>query len=206
MANSNSLDRRETIEQRRKLERFIVSYKSLEGLVSIMAGLLARSVALTGFGITSLIQVISGTAFLWGLRYDVSYLRRNQVQRRTSRVVGCCLILLGLYVAYESVSMLVQRRAPNKSIPGIIIPFISLDVLRSASEKRQVDSSEVDSDASLEDSFASLPAILLAGLLLHAAFGWWWADPGAAAIMAPILVRVGGRTFGRKGSRSSDSD
>jgi divalent metal cation (Fe/Co/Zn/Cd) transporter len=169
-----------------------------------MAGLLARSVALTGFGITSLIQVISGTAFLWGLRDDVSYLRRVQVQRLTSRVVGCCLVVLGLYVAYESVSMLVQRRAPDKSIPGIIIPFISLDVLLSVSDKKQVDSSDAEADASLEDSFAYLPAILLAGLLLHAAFGWWWADPGVAVIMAPILVRVGDRTFGRNGSRPPD--
>jgi divalent metal cation (Fe/Co/Zn/Cd) transporter len=74
------------------------------------------------------------------------------------------------------------------------------------SEKRQVDSPDVEADASLEDSFAYLPAILLAGLLLHAAFGWWWADPGAAVIMAPILVKVGGRTLGRKAFVAPDSD
>ena len=64
------LDHSESVEQRRKLEIFFASYKSLEGSVSILAGFLARSAALTGFGIASLIQMISALAFLWGLRPD----------------------------------------------------------------------------------------------------------------------------------------
>jgi divalent metal cation (Fe/Co/Zn/Cd) transporter len=191
MANTNSLDRPESVEQRRRLERFVVGYKSLEGLASIIAGFLARSAALTAFGITSLIQAVSAAACLRGQRYDAGDSRREEVQRRTVRAIGFCLTLLGTYVAYDSVSMLARRQAPDQSIPGIIIPFISLDVLLLVSEKKQIDSPGVEAGCTLDNSFAYLPAILLGGLLLHALFGWWWADPGAAVLMTPILVKGG---------------
>jgi divalent metal cation (Fe/Co/Zn/Cd) transporter len=180
----------EFVEQRRKLEIFIAGYKSLEGSVSILAGFLARSAALTGFGIASLIQMFSAMAFLWGLRRHLSEPQREWVRKLAARAVGVCLVALGLSIAYASVLMLVRRQAPGKNIPGIIIPFISLDVLTLVT-KRRLDIRDADMDSTDDNTLAYLPTILLAGLLLNIVFRLWWADPGAALVMAPIILRQG---------------
>jgi divalent metal cation (Fe/Co/Zn/Cd) transporter len=203
--NSNGVYHWESVEQRRRLEIFVIGYKSLEGSVSILAGLLARSVVLSGFGITSLIQVISGMAFLLELRRDLTDFQRERVQRLAPRVVGVCLVGLGLLTAYGSVSMLVRRQAPDKSIPGIIISFISLDVLSLVSKRRRLDARNADADSTQDGSLAYLPGILLGGLLMNVVFGLWWTDPGAASVMAPIILRQGVRAFERKGSQPKDS-
>jgi divalent metal cation (Fe/Co/Zn/Cd) transporter len=203
--NPNGVDHWESLEQRRRLEVFVVGYKSLEGSVSIIAGILAGSVALSGFGITSLIQGMSGMAFLLELRRDLTDFQRDRVQRLAPRAVGVCLVALGLLIACGSVSMLVRRQAAGKSISGIIIPFISLDVLSLVSKRKRLDGRSVGADSTQDDSLAYLPAILLGGLLMNAVFGLWWTDPGAALVMAPIILRQGVQAFARKGSQPTDS-
>ena len=91
-------------------------------MVSIIAGLIAGSVALVGFGIDSLIEVASAAALLWRLYHDFNPSRREQVERTTLRMVGWCFIALPLYIAYESVSTLIRHEAPEQSIPGITPP------------------------------------------------------------------------------------
>ena len=93
-----------------------------EGLVSIVAGLIAGSVSLIGFGLDSGIEVVSGVALLWRLRHDLNRSRREQVERITLRIVGWCFVTLALYIAYESGFTLIRREPPERSIPGIIGP------------------------------------------------------------------------------------
>ena len=71
---------------------------ALEGLVSIVAGLIAGSVSLIGFGLDSLIEVTSGAALLWRLHHDLDHSRREQVERTTLRIVGGCFIALAAYI------------------------------------------------------------------------------------------------------------
>jgi hypothetical protein len=122
-------NRLDIIRQGQRLEYFTVAYNSLEGLVSIIAGLIAGSVSLVGFGLDSLIEVTSGAALLWRLHHDLNAGRREEVERTTLKIVGSCVVALALYILYESGSALIFQRPPHRSIPGIVIAAVSLVVM-----------------------------------------------------------------------------
>jgi divalent metal cation (Fe/Co/Zn/Cd) transporter len=116
------------------------------------------------------------------------------------RTIGICFITLAAYIAYESVADLIRRQAPEHSIPGILLACVSLLVMPLLSRaKRRVGtalgSAAMHADAKQTDFCAYLSAILLGGLLLNALFGWWWADPVAALIMAPVIGKEGIETI-----------
>jgi len=90
-----NLTRPELVRRGQRLEYFTIGYNSLEGLVSIVAGLIAGSVSLMGFGLDSAIEVASGTALLWRLHHDLDPSRREQVERTTVRIVGWCFLAFG---------------------------------------------------------------------------------------------------------------
>ncbi len=90
--------RPDLIRQGRRLEYFTVAWNCLEALVSIIAGIVAGSVALVGFGLDSLIEVASGAAMLWRLHHDPNPAHREQVERTTLRIVGWCFIALAAYI------------------------------------------------------------------------------------------------------------
>lgn len=207
---TTSLSRRQQFVRRgQQLEIFTIAYNSAEGLVSIIAGFIAGSVSLIGFGLDSLIEVTSGTALLWRLRHDVNPHRREQVERMTLRIVGTSFVALALYIVYESVSALIRYEAPERSIPGIIVAAVSVVVMPLlAKTKRRVaagiTSGAMSADARQADFCTYLSAILLGGLLLNASLGWWWADPIAGLAMVPIIAKEGvdslkGKVYGCSG-------
>lgn len=178
------------------LEYFTIGYNSLEGLIAIVAGLFAGSIALVGFGFDSIIEVTSGTVLLWRLRADVDEERRERVEAIALRIVGICFLALAAYVSYDSISSIVKREPPDESIPGIILATVSLVVmplLVRAKRKvaRSINSNAMAADAKQTEICTYLSAILLGGLLLNALLGWWWADPVAALIMVPIIAKEG---------------
>jgi divalent metal cation (Fe/Co/Zn/Cd) transporter len=190
-----------------RLEYFTVAYNSLEGLISIVAGLVAGSVSLIGFGFDSLIEVTSGIALLWCLHHDRDAVRRKQAEATTLRIVGWCFIALSVYVLYDSGSTLLSREAPERSIPGIIIAAVSVVVMPLlAAAKRRVaagiGSAAMQADSRQTDFCMYLSAILLCGLLLNALLGWWWADPLAALAMVPIITNEGVNSL--KGKKCCD--
>jgi divalent metal cation (Fe/Co/Zn/Cd) transporter len=179
-----------------RLQYFTIAYNSLEGLISITAGLFAGSVSLIGFGFDSLIEVTSGAAVLWRLRHDRDTARRERAERSTLRLVGWCFLALAAYILYDSGSTLLRHEPPERSIPGIVIAAVSLVVMPLlASAKRRVaagiGSAAMRADARQTDFCTYLSAILLCGLLLNALLGWWWADPVAALVMVPIIANEG---------------
>jgi divalent metal cation (Fe/Co/Zn/Cd) transporter len=110
--------------------------------------------------------------------------------------VGICFIALAIYIAYEAVSDLVGRRSPEHSIPGIVLACISLIVMPILSRAKKkvgaaLGSAALNADAKQTDFCVYLSMILLAGLVLNAILGWWWADPVSAIIMTPIIAREG---------------
>ena len=196
MAESTAMSRAETSRQGRKLEYFTIAYNSLEGVIAIVAGLIAGSIALVGFGFDSLIEVTSGVALLWRLRADVDEERRERVEAITLRIVGGCFIVLAVYVAFDAIKFLWKHEAPNESLPGIILAAASLAVMPVLVRAKRKVARGIKSNALMADSKQTelctyLSAILLGGLLLNALLGWWWADPAAALIMVPIIANEG---------------
>lgn len=190
------VDRARLVQRGRRLEYFTVAYNSLEGLIAIVAGLVAGSIALVGFGFDSAIEVTSGLTLIWRLHADVHQERRERVEMVVLQIVGICFLALALFVSYDSIKSLIKRDAPDESVPGIILAVASLIVmplLVRAKRRiaRGISSGAMAADAKQTELCTYLSAILLGGLLLNALFGWWWADPLAALVMVPIITREG---------------
>jgi divalent metal cation (Fe/Co/Zn/Cd) transporter len=191
-----AINRSQLVQRGRKLEYFTVAYNSAEGLISLVAGLIAGSVSLVGFGLDSIIEVTSGLALLWRLHHDLNESRRETVERITLRIVGWCFVALATYVAFDSAWTLLQHEKPERSIPGIVVAAVSVVVMPLlARAKRRVaegiDSAAMRADSRQTDFCTYLSAILLGGLLLNAVLGWWWADPVAGLVMVPIVAKEG---------------
>jgi divalent metal cation (Fe/Co/Zn/Cd) transporter len=196
MAETALLERTAVVRHGRRLEYFTIAWNALEGLVAVVAGAIAGSISLVGFGIDSFVEVTSGSVLLWRMSVDAEVQHRELNERRALRIVGVCFLLLAAYIAYESMFDLWSRHAPEHSFPGIVLACISLVVMPLLSRaKRKVGralgSAAMHADAKQTEFCTYLSAILLAGLLLNALFGLWWADPVAALIMAPIITKEG---------------
>ncbi len=168
----------------------------MEAIVAIASGAVAGSVALVGFGVDSIIEMGSGSILLWRLRSESRGAHAEAVERRALRLVGVSFLLLAVYVALDSIKALLQREAPAHSLPGIGIALLSLAIMPWLARKKRAAAGVLNSAALEADSWQSslcayLSAILLAGLLLNAAFGWWWADPVAALLMVPLITFEG---------------
>ena len=180
----------------RRLEYFTIGWNALEGLVAVIAGVLAGSISLVGFGIDSVVEVTSGSVLLWRMSVDADVQRRERNERRALKIVGACFLALAAYITYESAADLWSKKAPEHSIPGIVLACVSLVVMPLLSRaKRKVGralgSAAMHADAKQTEFCTYLSAILLAGLLLNTLFGVWWADPVAALIMVPIIAKEG---------------
>ncbi|HZQ22337.1 MAG TPA: cation transporter [Terriglobales bacterium] len=178
------------------MEYFTIAWNSLEGLVAVVAGAMAGSVSLIGFGIDSFIEVTSGGILLWRMAVDADAQSRERNEQRSLRLVGGCFVALAAYILYDAISDLVQHRAPEHSIPGIILACVSLivmPILARAKRRvaRELGSHAMEADATQTDFCVYLSGILVVGLLLNATLGWWWADPVCALIMTPIIANEG---------------
>lgn len=194
---ASAVESREALIARGKLLEYLtVGYNSLEGVIAIGAGVLAGSIALVGFGFDSVIEVISGLTLIWRLRSDADGSVRQRVEERALRIVGASFLLLAAYVAFDAVNAIIRREPPEESIVGIVLAAVSLAVMpllvrAKRRVARAIRSRALDADATQTQLCTWLSAILLAGLLLNAAFGWWWSDPVAALIMVPIIAKEG---------------
>ena len=188
---------REAIVRRgRRLTWATIAYNSLEAVLSLLAGLVAGSVALTGFGFDSVIEVTSSGAGLWRLHADASPERRARSERRALRIVGVCFLVLAAYIAMQAAHTLMTGRRPAASPLGIVVAVGSLIImpLLARAKRRvaaQLGSGALTAEARQTDICWHLSLILLAGLLLHALLGWWWADPVAALGMIPLIAHEG---------------
>jgi len=173
-----------------------IGYNSLEAIGSLIAGLLAGSVALVGFGVDSVIEVMASLAAQWRLRSDVDPQRREGVELWTRRIVAACFLALAVYVLADAANTLWKREAPDSSIFGIVVLALSVIVMPvlARSKKRvarAMRSGALEAEANQTSLCAYLSVIGLAGVALNALFGWWWADPVAALIMVPIIAAEG---------------
>jgi divalent metal cation (Fe/Co/Zn/Cd) transporter len=195
-ATTAAADRAALVRRGLRLNYLTLGYNALEAAVALVAGLLAGSVALVGFGVDSVIEVTASGAAQWRLRADVDPSRRARVERVTTRVIGWSFLALAAYVAADSTKALWLRERPERSYAGIAILALSAVVMPLlARAKRRVAhalaSRALEADATQTSLCAYLSAIALAGVALNALLGWWWADPAAALAMVPIIAKEG---------------
>ncbi|MDQ2664594.1 MAG: cation transporter [Gemmatimonadota bacterium] len=184
------------VRQGQLFSRITLIYNACEGLAAIITGVMAGSIVLVGFGLDSIIEVISGAAALWRLRADVDVARREHAERFALRIIGACFVGLALYIAADAGQALVRHEMPSATLAGTIVAGLSVVVMPVlARRKRRIaialGSRALQADAVQTALCVCLSAIVLIGLLLNATLGWWWADPVAALVMTPIIAREG---------------
>ncbi|MHB8067239.1 MAG: cation diffusion facilitator family transporter [Desulfobaccales bacterium] len=177
----------------RRLEYLTIGWNFIEAGVAIGAGVSVGSIALVGFGVDTLIEILSSFVLLWRL---LSIHPDERRERIALKLVGVCFMLLAAYVAYEAVSALFHKKPPDASLVGIVLAICALFVmpLLARAKRRaagRLNSAALSADACQSSICAYLSAILLGGLALNAVFHWWWADPVAALTMVPIIVKEG---------------
>ncbi len=179
-------------------EYFTVGWNVVEGIVAIVAGILAGSIALIGFGLDSYIEVASGLVLIWRLRkHGFNEASDEEVaEKRAVLFVGTTFFLLALYVTYESGRKLLLQERPEESLIGIILAAVSLIVMPVLAAYKKRIAAEINSRALRADALETLACsylslTLLVGLGANALFGWWWADPVAALAMVYFLLREG---------------
>ena len=179
-----------------RLNYITLAYNVIEAVVSLIAGWMAGSVALLGFGIDSVIEVTASGAAQWRLRVDLDPQRRIRVERFTVRIIGWAFLALATYVLLDAAKTLWLRERPESSTVGIVLLALSAVVMPLlARGKRAVarglSSKALEADAAQTSLCAYLSVIALAGVALNAALGWWWADSVAALAMVPIIAKEG---------------
>ena len=197
MVNASvTIGRDELARHGRRLEYFTIAWNSIETIAALVSGLLAGSVALVGFGLDSMIEVISGATLLWRLHRYVDPRKREEAERIALRVVGICFMALAAYITFDSLRSLLFRKTPEHSLAGVLVAIAALVVMpllgrAKRDVARQLNSAAMHFDAKQADFCLYLSAILLGGLVLNIWLGWWWADPLAALVMVPLIAKEG---------------
>jgi divalent metal cation (Fe/Co/Zn/Cd) transporter len=190
-------DRASAVRAGVRIEMITVAWMAVEAALAIGAGVLARSVLLTAFGLDSVIELISGAVLLWRLTIEAHEGETERVERIEIKATGLSavlLILLCLYVAASSVLGLVLGVKPAGSVVGIAVSgaaivIMPLLVWAKRSVNRRIDSSALTADIAETLTCAYLAGATLAGVLLNTLFHIWWAEYLAAFVLLFWLVR-----------------
>lgn len=184
----------------RLLNNLTIGWNVVEAVVAILAGIAAASVSLVGFGLDSTVEVSTSLVLAWRLRQERRGGCMADYDRRATKAIAWCFGALALWVGYEAVAQLAAAQRPDASAVGIALTSISLIVMPVlARAKRRLGptlgSQAVVSEARQTELCAWLSGVVLAGLGLNAAFGWWWADPLAALMLASFAAYEAVRTW-----------
>ncbi len=192
-ASEVSAGRRARLHRRvRFIVAFTISYNVIEAIVAIGAGAAAGSAALIGFGLDSVIEVLSAVAVAW------QFTRKDpeKWEKPTVRVIGVAFFLLAAYVTFEAILTLTGVEEVDHSPIGIGIAALSLIVMPVLAwfefrTGEELGSASVKADAKQLLLCVYLSGAVLLGLLLNSLLGWMWADSIAALVIAALAVREG---------------
>jgi divalent metal cation (Fe/Co/Zn/Cd) transporter len=199
-AISPALDRSVALRRAKMLNAITIGWNAVEGIVAIAIGILAGSVSLVGFGLDSGIEVSAALILAWRLRQEKAGECTQEADRKAQRLVAVSFAALAAYVGYESVTDLATGTRPDVTVAGIVLAALSLAVMPVLARAKArlapvLGSRAAQAEASQTNVCAWLSAALLTGLGAHAAFGWWWADPTAALVIAAVAAWMAQRTW-----------
>ncbi len=176
-----------------------MAYNVMEAAIALWVGTESESIALVGFGLDSIIETIAAGLLLWRLAVEARGADSETIERTEHRVhqfVGVTFIALAVYVTFQASWTLWKLEPPSESVIGIVLALASLVImplvawgkLRAAHE---IGSAALRAEAKETLACSYLSFTLLLGLTANAVAGWWWADPIAALLMVPWLVKEG---------------
>ncbi|WP_418117772.1 cation transporter [Agromyces aureus] len=185
--------RRATLHRRvRFIVAFTITYNVIEAIVAIWAGTVASSAALIGFGLDSVVEVLSAVAVAW------QFTRKDpeRWEKATVRAIGIAFFALAGYVIIDALLTLTGAQDVDHSPLGIGIATLSLLVMPVLAwfefrTGRELGSKSVLADAKQLLLCVYLSGTVLIGLLLNSLFGWMWADSVAALVVAVLAIREG---------------
>jgi divalent metal cation (Fe/Co/Zn/Cd) transporter len=174
-----------------RLEYLTVGWNVIEAIVAVASGVVAKSIALVGFGLDSTVEIFAAGVVIWQLR-GVS----EEREERALRLIALSFFALAAYVVVEATRDLVIGAEAGESVVGIGLATASLLAMPALGLAKRRTGQRLDSPTLVADSAetllcAYLSVILLAGLVLNATVGWSWADPVAAIGIAGLAVREG---------------
>lgn len=182
-----------------------IAWNTIEAVVAIVAGAVASSIALVGFGLDSTVEVLSASVIVWQMTRDVPEDREEQALR----LIAMSFFALAGYVAVQAVFDLASRSQPETSTVGIALAAVSLVVMPLLAGLKRRNGRRLGSGSVVADSNQTLlctylSVVLLVGLLLNATVGWWWADPVAALVIAALAINEGREAW--HGERCSEDN
>jgi divalent metal cation (Fe/Co/Zn/Cd) transporter len=195
------IDRTKLLRRAIDLAMVTVGWNTIEGIIAVVAGVSASSVALIGFGVDSFVETASAAVVGWRLRAElVGQLDDEQaeaLERRAGRIAGSLLLALAVYIVIDA-GRRVLGFGPEaqESRLGMALTALSLVVMPVLGWAKLRTALVLKSGALRADAYETiacwwLSVTTLAGLVLNAVFGWWWADPLAALAIVPLVVREG---------------
>jgi predicted Co/Zn/Cd cation transporter (cation efflux family) len=193
MAHTHSDRRRQVLARRvRWFVAATISYNVVEAAVALTEGTRVSSTALIGFGLDSVIEVSSAAAVAWQFAGPDPEAR----EKRALRIIALSFFALATYVVADAVRALAGAGEAQHSAIGIALAATSLVVMPVLSYAQRRAGRELGSLSAVADSKQTLlctylSAVLLSGLVLNSVFGWSWADPLAALVIAAVAVREG---------------
>jgi len=169
-----------------------IAYNVVEAVIALAAGRAASSSALVAFGLDSVVEVLSAAAVAWQFAAPDPETR----ERAAMRAIAVSFFGLAAFVAVDAARALLGAGEPEHSTVGVVLAAVSLAVMPGLSWFERRTGRELGSASAVADSKQTLicsylSAVLLVGLLLNGALGWWWADPVAALVIAGFAVREG---------------
>ena len=192
-----SFERRAVLSRRIRLfAAATITYNLGEAVVALWAGGVSDSSALIGFGLDSVIEVASALALSW----QFSAKDPERREHLTLRIIAISFFALAAFVTADAVRALSGGGEARHSTPGIVIAALSLAIMPVLSWLQRRAGRELGSRTAVADSKQTLlctylSAVLLVGLVLNSTLGWWWADAGAALVIAGIAVREGSNAW-----------
>jgi divalent metal cation (Fe/Co/Zn/Cd) transporter len=176
------------------LARLGLAWHCVEAAVALVAGVVAGSVALVGFGADSLVEGAAGFVLLW--RFAASRASSESAERKAQRLIGLSFGAIALYVGVEAVRSLAGGEHPDVSLLGVVLAVATLTTMPPLAMAKsrvgeKLGSSATKSEGRQNMLCAYLSAGLLVGLGANALFGWWWADPVVALAIAAVAVNEG---------------
>ena len=164
-------------------------------VVLAVAAVAARSVALAGFGLDSLIEIGASTVVLWELSGS-----GEERQRRALRLIGGAFLALAAYLTIQSVLVLVTGYRPGHSVLGISWTAVTAAAMFALAAGKARTGKVLGNPVLITEGRVTLvdgilAVAVLAGLVLNAAAGWWWADPLAALFILVYALREAREIF-----------